>query len=109
MEEVVAELRLTEAVGVGVEVVGELPDGAEVSVLGALAETGELEIVEHALTESRGHVVVLWQGVKKAPLRGTMRHERSDCQRRGKEREFRRWGAAKSRRRGSSDRPAALA
>ena len=51
VEEVVADLLLGEAVGRGVEVVGELPDGAEVGLLGAVGEAGELEVLEHALTE----------------------------------------------------------
>ena len=72
VEEVVAELLLAEPVGRGMEVVGELPDGAEVRLLGALGEPGELEVVEHALTERRGHDEVLWQGVRKSPLPGTM-------------------------------------
>jgi hypothetical protein len=61
VEEVVAELRLGEAVGGCVEVVGELPDGTDISVLGALAQAGELEILEHALTECGGHEGVLSQ------------------------------------------------
>jgi hypothetical protein len=55
VEEVVAELGFGEAIGGGVEVVGELSDGAEVGVLGAIAEPGELEVLAHALTESRVH------------------------------------------------------
>jgi hypothetical protein len=51
VEEVVAELRLGESVGRSAEVIGELPDGAEVGVLGARAEAGELEVVGHAQTE----------------------------------------------------------
>ena len=65
VEEIVAELRLGEAIGRGMEVVGELPDGAEVSVLGAVAEAGELEVLEHALAEGGGHGVVLSQREKK--------------------------------------------
>ena len=64
VEEVVADLLLAEPVGRGVEVVGELPDGAEVGLLGALAEPGELEVLSHPLAECRGHVEVLWQGVR---------------------------------------------
>jgi hypothetical protein len=60
VEEIVAELGFGEAIGWGAEVVGELSDGAEVGVLGAVAEPGELEVVEHALTERRVHVEVLW-------------------------------------------------
>jgi hypothetical protein len=43
------------------EVVGELPDGAEVGLLGALAQAGELKLLLHSLTESCGHVQVLSQ------------------------------------------------
>jgi hypothetical protein len=80
VEEVVADLLFGEAVGRGVEVVGQLPDGAEVSLLGTLAEAGNLEILEHALTERRGHVTVLSQREMKQPLRGTIRHELGGCQ-----------------------------
>ena len=55
VEEVVADLLLAEPVGRGVEVVGELPDGAEVGLLGALAQAGELEVLVHPLAECRGH------------------------------------------------------
>jgi hypothetical protein len=33
------------------EVVGELPDGAEVSLLGAIAQAGQLKDLEHPLAE----------------------------------------------------------
>ena len=56
VEEVVADLLLAEPVGRGVEVVGELPDGAEVGLLGALAEAGQLQVLEHPLAECRGPV-----------------------------------------------------
>ena len=56
VQEVVADLLLGEPVGRGVEVVGELPDGAEVGLLGALAQAGELEVLVHPLAECRGHV-----------------------------------------------------
>ena len=79
VEEVVAELRLGEAVGRGVEVVGEMPDGAEVGVLGALAEAGELEVLGHAEAECGGHVMVLWSGMRRSPLPGTMAHETVAC------------------------------
>ena len=69
MEEVVADLLLAEPVGRGVEVVGELPDGAEVGLLGALAEAGQLEVLEHPLAECRGHVQVLSQRSEETPLR----------------------------------------
>src|SRR5262249_44165542 len=68
VEEVIADLMLAEPVGWGVEVVGELPDRAEVGLLSTLAQTGEPEVLKHPLTESRGHVLVLWQQVKKQLL-----------------------------------------
>ena len=67
VEEVVADLVLGEAIGWGVEVVGEFADGAEVGLLGARAEAGQLEVLEHApaecggRAECRGHRQVLWQ------------------------------------------------
>ena len=42
VEEVVANLLFAEPVGRCVVVVGELPDGAEVGVLGTCAEAGQL-------------------------------------------------------------------
>jgi hypothetical protein len=51
VEEVVADLLFGESVGRSVEVIGEHPDGAEVGVLSALAQAGELEVVGQALTE----------------------------------------------------------
>jgi hypothetical protein len=51
VEEVLADLRLGEAIGRGAEVVGEHADGAEVGVLSARGEAGELEVVGQALTE----------------------------------------------------------
>ena len=72
VEEVIADLMLAESVGRGVEVVGELPDGAEVGLLGALAEAGQLKVLEHPLAECRGHVMVLSQREKKEPLRRTL-------------------------------------
>ncbi len=51
VKEIVAELLLADAVGRGAEVVGQLPDGAEIRLLSALAETGQLKILEHALAE----------------------------------------------------------
>jgi len=56
VEEVVADLGLGEPVGRGAEVVGELSDGAEVGLLGERAESGELQVLEHALAERRGPV-----------------------------------------------------
>ena len=61
------------------EVVGELPDGADVRFLSALGEPGELEVVKHALTERRGHVEVLWQGVRESPLPGTLAYGGVAC------------------------------
>src|SRR5262249_58165159 len=68
VEEVMAELMLTEPIGRGVEVVGELSDRAEVGLLGALTQAGELKVLEHPLAECRGHVLVLSQKVEKPPL-----------------------------------------
>jgi hypothetical protein len=70
VEETSAELRFGEPVGRGMEVVGELSDAAEVRLLGVLGESCELEVVEHALTDGRCHVEVVWQGVRKSPLPG---------------------------------------
>jgi hypothetical protein len=55
VEEEVADLGLGEAIGRDAVVGGELSDGAEVGVLSAVAEAGELEILAHALTEGGGH------------------------------------------------------
>jgi hypothetical protein len=79
VEEVVAELLFGEPVRRGLEVVGELPDGAELGLLSAFGESGELEVVEQALTQRRDHVKVLWQGVKKSPLPGTLAHDAGAC------------------------------
>jgi hypothetical protein len=43
-------LLFAESIGRGAEVVGQLPDGAEIGLLSAFAQTGELEILEHPLT-----------------------------------------------------------
>jgi hypothetical protein len=80
VEEVIADLMLAESVGRGVEVVGELPDSAEVSLLGALAEAGQLKVLEHPLAECRrlaecrGHLKVLSQGSEETPLQRTLCH-----------------------------------
>ena len=37
----------------GVEVIGELPDSAEIGLPGALAEAGELKVLEHPQAECR--------------------------------------------------------
>ena len=50
MEEVLADLLFAKSVWRGVKVVGELPDGTEIGVLSAVAQTSELEILGHALT-----------------------------------------------------------
>jgi hypothetical protein len=55
-------------------VVGELPDGAEVGLLGALAEAGQLKVLEHPLAEGRRlaeyrrHLRVLSQRSEETPL-----------------------------------------
>jgi hypothetical protein len=52
VEEVLTDLVLTEAVRRCVEVVGELPGGAEVGLLGALTEPGKLEVLKYPLIEA---------------------------------------------------------
>ena len=89
VQQIVADLLLGEPVRWGVEVVGQLPDGAEIGLLSTLAQTGELEVLEHPLMEWRGHVLVLAQRVKKQPLRGTLGHGPGCCQGGGSQREFR--------------------
>jgi hypothetical protein len=79
VEEILTELRLGEAIGRGVVVVGELADGAEVGVLGAGGEPGELEVVGHAQTECGGHVMVLRSGMRRSPLPKTMAQESVTC------------------------------
>jgi hypothetical protein len=80
VEEVVADLVLADLVGWGVEVVGELPDGAEVGLLGPRAEAGQLEVLEHVpaeccrLAESRGHRQVLSQRSQEIPLQRSRCH-----------------------------------
>jgi hypothetical protein len=69
MKEVAADLLLAEPVRGSVEVVSQLPHGAELSLLSALTQTSDLEILEHPLTERCGHVLVLWQRVEKASAR----------------------------------------
>jgi hypothetical protein len=64
-----------------VEVVGQLADGAEVDLLGARAEAGQLKILEHPLTENRGHVMVLSQREEEEPLRRTLANRPGTCQR----------------------------
>ena len=49
MKEVIADLLLAQPVGWGVEVLGELPDGAEVGLLGVFAESGQLKVLDHPL------------------------------------------------------------
>ena len=74
VEEIVADLLFTESGGRGVEVVGELPDGAEGGLLGAIAEAGQLQVLEHPLAECRGHLQVLSQRSQETPLRRTLCH-----------------------------------
>ena len=63
MEEVAADLLFADPVGWYVDVVGELPDGAEVGFLSVIAESGQLKVLEHLLTECRSHGQVLSQRV----------------------------------------------
>src|SRR4029078_13354977 len=64
-----------------VEVVGELPDSAEVGLLGVLAEAGQLKVLEHHLAESRRvtecrrHLKVLSQRSEEAPLQRSLCHD----------------------------------
>ena len=67
----------------------QLPDGAEVRFLGALAESCQLEVLVHPLAGHRGHVLVLSQRVKKPPLRGTFGHSVDRCQSRADRWEYR--------------------
>jgi len=80
IEEVVTDLLCGESVRLSVIVISELPDGAEVGVLSALAQTGVLKVLKHPLGENRGHVLVLSQRVKKQPLRTTLVHGADGCQ-----------------------------
>ncbi len=89
MEQIVTDLLLAEPVWPRVEVVGQLPDGAEVSLLSALAEPGELKILMHPLAKCRGHVMFLSQREMKEPLRGTFRQDPACCQGGENQREFR--------------------
>ena len=52
VEQVLAELLLGDLIGRLVEVGGEPLDGADVSFLSSLGESGELEILVHALDEA---------------------------------------------------------
>jgi hypothetical protein len=51
-----------------VEVIGQLPHGAEIGLLGALAQVGELKVLVHPLPEGRGHEPVLSRRELKEPL-----------------------------------------
>ena len=53
VQEVIADLGLAEPVRGLAVVGGQLPHGADVGLLRALAETGELQILNHALTKRR--------------------------------------------------------
>ena len=88
MEEVLADLLFGESIWRDVEMVGQLPDGAEVSLLSAFAQTGELEVLKHPLTKRRAHVLVLSQRVRKQPLRATLGHGPDPCQNRADRWEF---------------------
>jgi hypothetical protein len=78
MEELLADLLFAASIWRRAEVVGQMPDGAEVSFLGALAEAGQSKILQHPLTEirglatSRGHLKVLSQSGKETPLRRSL-------------------------------------
>src|SRR5208337_4737240 len=58
MEQVVANLRFIQDVRRRVEVDCESPYGAEVNVLSALAQAGELKVLVHLLTECGGHAAI---------------------------------------------------
>ena len=55
VKQVVADLRFIQDVRRRVEVDCELPYGAEVNVLSALAQAGELKVLVHLLAECGGH------------------------------------------------------
>jgi hypothetical protein len=59
-------------------------DEAEVSLLNALAEPGELKVLKHPLTKRGSHVLVLSQRVMRQPLRKTLRRDPEGCQEVGK-------------------------
>lgn len=68
--ELVADLGLTGPVRRDVELIGELPHGAEIRLLGAFTQSRELEVLEHPLTQTRGHVPVLsHEGEERASAR----------------------------------------
>jgi hypothetical protein len=75
-----ADLRLAELLGLGVEVVGQLPDRAEIGLLSALAQAGALEVLKLPPAENPGHVLVRSQRVKKQALRATIWHSLDGCQ-----------------------------
>ena len=52
--------------------VGELPDGAEVGLLGALAEAGQLKVLVHPLAKRSGHEWLLSKRGKKDRLETTL-------------------------------------
>ncbi len=53
MEAELAQLRFGDGVRRFVAVLGELAHGPQVGVLGACAETGELEVLAHAFAQGR--------------------------------------------------------
>ena len=57
-----------------VEVGGELPDGAEVSLLGALGEAGQLEVLVHALAKRGAHEWVLSKRREEKPSGNPLCH-----------------------------------
>jgi hypothetical protein len=71
------------------EVVGQLPDGAEIGFLGALTQSGKLKVLVHPLAECRSHVQVLSQRGGEKPLRKTLRDGPGDGQGVASQREIR--------------------
>ena len=59
VQPIVADLLVAEPVWRGVEVSGHSSDGVDIGLLGALTQAGELEVVKHPLTESRGRAMVV--------------------------------------------------
>jgi hypothetical protein len=81
VKEAIANVLRTEPVRWGVKVVSQLPDRAQIALLRALAESGQLKVLEHPLAESRGHPNVLSQRPEETLLRRTMCQSRATRQR----------------------------